>query len=234
MRACSSVVRKSGVPYSGLKHPLFLVCPTPCRSAASPPHERFVDVTPISLRRDRPLQRLVRRRSSLGEAARDLNRRTVGWAHFQEKWILDVCPYKAVQSVCVSRSGGTIVNLDFQLFEGVRFDDYVLSIPHLDLRIAELKNGLSGHHAVRVPGIHDSYAQNYVTGSRAGLLIRLPYEIQDVIQKNSIGMNRSGLGSNHAFRGGLVLESKRTDVGAQLAAAHANKVVAIERPLACV
>jgi len=34
---------------------------TPCRSAASPPHERFVDVTPISLRRDRPLQRLVGR-----------------------------------------------------------------------------------------------------------------------------------------------------------------------------
>ena len=36
-----------------------IVRPTPCRSAASPPHERFVDVTPISLRRDRPLQRLV-------------------------------------------------------------------------------------------------------------------------------------------------------------------------------
>ena len=33
---------------------------TPCRSAASPPHERFVDVTPISLRRVRQLQRLVR------------------------------------------------------------------------------------------------------------------------------------------------------------------------------
>src|ERR1019366_8663302 len=28
-------------------------CPTPCRSAASPPHERFVDVTPMSQRRDR-------------------------------------------------------------------------------------------------------------------------------------------------------------------------------------
>jgi hypothetical protein len=38
------------------------VGPTICRSAASPPHERFVDVTPMSLRRDRPLQRLVRRR----------------------------------------------------------------------------------------------------------------------------------------------------------------------------
>ena len=36
-----------------------VVSRTPCRSAASPPHERFVDVTPISLRRDRPLQRLV-------------------------------------------------------------------------------------------------------------------------------------------------------------------------------
>jgi hypothetical protein len=36
---------------------------TPCRSAASPPHERFADVTPISLRRDRPLQRLVRQPS---------------------------------------------------------------------------------------------------------------------------------------------------------------------------
>ena len=36
-------------------------CPTHCRSAASPPHERFVDVTPMSLRRDRPLQRLVGR-----------------------------------------------------------------------------------------------------------------------------------------------------------------------------
>jgi hypothetical protein len=35
---------------------------TPCRSAASPLHERFIDVTPISLRRDRPLQRLVRQR----------------------------------------------------------------------------------------------------------------------------------------------------------------------------
>jgi len=39
-----------------------IVCPTLCRSAASPPHERFADVTPISLRRDRPLQRPVRRR----------------------------------------------------------------------------------------------------------------------------------------------------------------------------
>ena len=37
------------------------VRPTLCRSAASPPHERFVDVTPMFLRRDRPLQRLVRR-----------------------------------------------------------------------------------------------------------------------------------------------------------------------------
>jgi hypothetical protein len=35
---------------------------TPCRSAARAPHERFVDVTPISLRRLRPLQRLVGRR----------------------------------------------------------------------------------------------------------------------------------------------------------------------------
>ena len=34
---------------------------TVCRSAANPPHERFVDVTPMSLRRGRPLQRLVRR-----------------------------------------------------------------------------------------------------------------------------------------------------------------------------
>jgi len=32
---------------------------TPCRSAASPPHERFADDTPISKRRDRPLQRPV-------------------------------------------------------------------------------------------------------------------------------------------------------------------------------
>jgi len=39
---------------------------TPCRSAASPPHERFADVTPISLRRDRPLQRLVRQRRRRG------------------------------------------------------------------------------------------------------------------------------------------------------------------------
>ena len=38
-------------------------CRTPCRSAARAPHERFVDVTPISLRRLRPLQRLVRRRT---------------------------------------------------------------------------------------------------------------------------------------------------------------------------
>jgi hypothetical protein len=36
---------------------------TPCRSAARAPHEQFADVTPISLRRLRPLQRLVRRRS---------------------------------------------------------------------------------------------------------------------------------------------------------------------------
>jgi hypothetical protein len=36
---------------------------TLCRSAARAPHERFVDVTPISLRRLRPLQRLVRRQS---------------------------------------------------------------------------------------------------------------------------------------------------------------------------
>jgi len=43
------------------------VCPTPCRSAASPPHERFVDVTPISLRRDRPLQRLVSQHPALFE-----------------------------------------------------------------------------------------------------------------------------------------------------------------------
>ena len=38
------------------------VCRTLCRSAATPPHERFVDVTPNSLRRGRPLQRLVRPR----------------------------------------------------------------------------------------------------------------------------------------------------------------------------
>jgi hypothetical protein len=38
--------------------------PTLCRSAASPPHERFVDVTTMSLRRDRPLQRLVRRQDN--------------------------------------------------------------------------------------------------------------------------------------------------------------------------
>ena len=37
-------------------------CPTLCRSAARAPHERFVNVTPISLRRLRPLQRLVRQR----------------------------------------------------------------------------------------------------------------------------------------------------------------------------
>ena len=36
-------------------------CRTPCRSAARAPHERFVDVTPFSLRRLRPLQRLVSR-----------------------------------------------------------------------------------------------------------------------------------------------------------------------------
>ena len=42
-------------------HPKCQVRPTICRSAASPPHKRFVDVTPMSLRRDRPLQRLVRR-----------------------------------------------------------------------------------------------------------------------------------------------------------------------------
>ena len=39
-------------------------CRTPCRSAARAPHERFVDVTPISLRRLRPLQRLVRRQDN--------------------------------------------------------------------------------------------------------------------------------------------------------------------------
>ena len=38
---------------------------TPCRSAANPPHERFVDVTPMSLRRGRPLQRLVGRRTQV-------------------------------------------------------------------------------------------------------------------------------------------------------------------------
>jgi hypothetical protein len=37
---------------------------TPCRSAANAPHERFADVTPMSLRRGRPLQRLVRRRGA--------------------------------------------------------------------------------------------------------------------------------------------------------------------------
>jgi hypothetical protein len=41
--------------------PCHFVRPTPCRSAARAPHERSVDVTPISLRRLRPLQRLVRR-----------------------------------------------------------------------------------------------------------------------------------------------------------------------------
>src|ERR1017187_3762799 len=38
----------------------YSICPTLCRSAASLPHERFVDVTPMSLWRDRQLHRLVR------------------------------------------------------------------------------------------------------------------------------------------------------------------------------
>ena len=38
------------------------VCRTPCRSAAGTPPNRSVDVTPRSLRRPRPLQRLVRQR----------------------------------------------------------------------------------------------------------------------------------------------------------------------------
>ncbi len=44
---------------------------TPCRSAARTPHERSVDVTPISLRRLRPLQRLVRRRTLVLGSLRD-------------------------------------------------------------------------------------------------------------------------------------------------------------------
>ena len=48
-------------PSPSIPSELAAVCRTPCRSAARAPHERFVDVTPISLRRLRPLQRLVRR-----------------------------------------------------------------------------------------------------------------------------------------------------------------------------
>ena len=55
----------SAIPIASMIHLIInFVRPTPCRSAASPPHERFVDVTPISLRRDRPLQRLVRRQDN--------------------------------------------------------------------------------------------------------------------------------------------------------------------------
>jgi len=48
-------------------------CPTICRSAARAPHERSADVTPMSLRRLRPLQRLVGQRFHSALASRSGN-----------------------------------------------------------------------------------------------------------------------------------------------------------------
>jgi hypothetical protein len=51
------------VSFRGDFHPQDDIHAGRTRSAARPPHELFVDVTPISRRRHRPLQRLVRRRT---------------------------------------------------------------------------------------------------------------------------------------------------------------------------
>jgi len=78
------------------------VGPTLCRSAASPPHERFVDVIPISLRRDRPLQRLVGRHQSLQVLV------CSRWQAASITWPVMEMRSPALVSSCTSTSASTL------------------------------------------------------------------------------------------------------------------------------
>ena len=49
-------------PSANRQRQKYPACRTPCRSAAGTPPNRFLDATPMSRRRPRPLQRLVRQR----------------------------------------------------------------------------------------------------------------------------------------------------------------------------
>jgi len=88
-------------------------CRTPCRSAASPPPSWPLDSTPMSLRRDCQLQRLVRRR--LGHQAAcprlDLLRRRISSKVLPTPKTQDVAPTKRTPQAMLQRGccgfGGT-------------------------------------------------------------------------------------------------------------------------------